>query len=319
MLTDRKTRLQVTRQRSASTRGERGSSKATDVKFQRGQALVIILLILAFVLVVVLSLVARSVTDITISTKEKESSRAFSAAEAGLEQALLAGTGSSGTLPDGGSYSVTLEGIGVGLTEFVWPAKVGAGETIPIWLVDHDIAGQLTCASGTTCYTGSYLKVCWGQEGISSSDSQTPALEVAILYLNTPGDIKTVRVARAVFDPNIARRSANQFASPDGSCTLGGQNLAFGKTINFTDLGIPAAVYNTRNGLQAARIKTLYNTGALHSVAVGGQNNFPPQGAKLVSTGTAESSTRKIEAIKSYPDLPPIFDFVIFSGGSSSK
>ena len=64
----------------------------------RGQALVIILLVLAVASTVVLSLVSRTVTDVAITTKEKDSSRAFSAAEAGVEEALVGGP-TSGTLP----------------------------------------------------------------------------------------------------------------------------------------------------------------------------------------------------------------------------
>ena len=59
---------------------------------QHGQALLIVLLTLAVTLTVVLSVVSRSVTDITVSTYEEDALRAFSAAEAGIEEALLKGS-----------------------------------------------------------------------------------------------------------------------------------------------------------------------------------------------------------------------------------
>jgi len=56
-----------------------------------GQALLIILLIMAVALTIGLSVVSRSVTDIRISQEQEESARVFSAAEAGLESLLATG------------------------------------------------------------------------------------------------------------------------------------------------------------------------------------------------------------------------------------
>ena len=67
---------------------------------ESGQALLIVVLSLAVVLTVVLSILARSVTDIKLSTGSEESLRAFSAAEAGIERALIAG-----------SWTVTFAGV----------------------------------------------------------------------------------------------------------------------------------------------------------------------------------------------------------------
>ncbi|HRR05567.1 MAG TPA: hypothetical protein P5325_02065, partial [Candidatus Woesebacteria bacterium] len=55
-----------------------------------GQALLIILLVLSVALTTGLALVARTTTDISISEKETASSKAFEAAEAGIEEALRA-------------------------------------------------------------------------------------------------------------------------------------------------------------------------------------------------------------------------------------
>ena len=57
----------------------------------QGQALLIVLLTLSVVLTIVLSIVSRSITDISITSLEEDSQRAFNAAEAGVEQALLKG------------------------------------------------------------------------------------------------------------------------------------------------------------------------------------------------------------------------------------
>ena len=64
-----------------------------------GQALLVILLSMTVILTVVLSVVSRTVTDITITTYQEDAQRAFDAAEAGIEDALLTGTATGGDVP----------------------------------------------------------------------------------------------------------------------------------------------------------------------------------------------------------------------------
>lgn len=285
---------------------------------QSGQALLIILLVLAVALTVVLSVISRSVTDIAVTTKEREAARAFSAAEAGVEEALIGGS-LSGSFAGGGSYTVVVGGLAEGGTEFPAPGKVAAGDAIPIWFVSHADDGSLTCADGK-CFTGSSMRVCWGESGTSAGDAQTPALEVVIIYTATAGNYETTRVARAAFDPNSGRRASNQFAAPDaGTCSIGDQDYAFSKTINFTDLGVPSSVYNTQNGLQTARLRLLYNTQKPHPVGASVGTPLPAQGTRIESTGIAGAATRKIEVFQLYSDLPPIFDFALFTLGDLTK
>ncbi|MGB9585898.1 MAG: hypothetical protein ACPL7A_00585, partial [Anaerolineales bacterium] len=61
------------------------------MKKNSGQALLIILLVMAVGLTIGLAVISRSVTDIRISRQEEESARMFSVAEAGIEEALKAG------------------------------------------------------------------------------------------------------------------------------------------------------------------------------------------------------------------------------------
>jgi len=110
---------------------------------QSGQAVLIILLVMAVILTIALSVVSRSVTDISISRKEEEAARAFSAAEAGIEKVLK--TGASSSLSNIGNNS----GFDTKIT-FVSGAEIllnGANpvpkdEGIDIWLVNHDSNGQ---------------------------------------------------------------------------------------------------------------------------------------------------------------------------------
>lgn len=54
----------------------------------RGQMILVILLVMAVGLTIGLSVASRSITDVNFSTKIEDSSRAFSAAESGIEEAL---------------------------------------------------------------------------------------------------------------------------------------------------------------------------------------------------------------------------------------
>lgn len=281
-------------------------------KSARGQALVIILLVLAVASTVVISLASRTVTDITITTKEKESARAFSAAEAGIEAALVGGP-TQETLAGGESYIVAAS-TALGGTDFNFPEEISAGETISIWFVSHDANGALSCSAGP-CFSGSQIDVCWGASG-TAADSSAPAIETMVLYLNSAGNYGSARVARVTADPNSSRRGSNSFDSQTASgCTVAGKNYAWKKTINFGSLGIPSG----SNVLQVARVRMFYNTNTPHPVGVVAPSSLPAQGTNVISTGKAEESTRKIEVFRTYPDLPPIFDFGFWGGGVTKQ
>src|SRR5437667_6240491 len=57
--------------------------------YQRGQALLIVILIMVIRLTIGLSLASRNVVNLKLSTEEENSQKALSAAESGIEQALI--------------------------------------------------------------------------------------------------------------------------------------------------------------------------------------------------------------------------------------
>ena len=151
-----------------------------NLRNQRGQALLIVVLVMAVALTIGLAVVSRSITDIKISRQEEESARVFSVAEAGIEEALKLGSGTSGTIGEGEAligYTVSETGQGGG-TEFVFPA-INAGDTQTVWLVEHDNDGNLT---ETGRYTGNTIDLYWGNEGQAADQATTPALEATVIY-----------------------------------------------------------------------------------------------------------------------------------------
>src|SRR3989344_8115565 len=103
------------------------------VKYHKGQALLIVVLSLAVVLTIVLSILARSVTDIKISTGSENALRAFSAAEAGVERALIAGGSIGATQIGDATFTANVTEIGEGSNEFANPSPLFSGETSLFW------------------------------------------------------------------------------------------------------------------------------------------------------------------------------------------
>jgi hypothetical protein len=294
-------------------------------KRESGQALLLVLLSMAVVLTIVLSILSRTVTDIAVTSREEEALRAFSAAEAGVEQALIVGTDIGPTQIGDASFSADVTGFASGSPEFANPVALAAGESVLFWFVAHDpSSGSLVCNATYPCFTGSQFRICWGAPGTGADTATTPAIEVSTFYATTPGDYSTVRIARATVDPNSARRASNNFSANDaGSCTVQGENYAFQKLIDLTTLGVPAGSYGVQNGLQFAKVRILYNTDVAHEVGINanfpGNTLLPSQGLNIESTGMSGESNRRLEVFQGFGEPPPVFDTAIFSIGGITK
>lgn len=276
---------------------------------QGGQVVLITLLVLTIATTIGLSLISRTTTDTTITSQVEESSRAFSAAEAGIEEALRSGVGSGGvqTLAGGAaSYDVTVATIGGAAGLFEFPKKVLRGNTETLWLVNHDTNGALV---ETPTYTASNIGICW------SSETTTPALVVTLLYRESTDG--SYRVAKTAFDPDTARATANQFSTSytAGGCGVG-TNTAYRATVTFASLD--ASVNPATDTLLALRIRPAYSDARI--MIDGGATVLPVQGNKIDSTGTTASGTnRKIVVYQQYRSASTAFDAALYSQGSLTK
>lgn len=284
---------------------------------QSGQAVLIVLLGMAIALTVALSVLGSSTSDINLSSNQADSLRAFSAAEAGIEQSLVSNSTSQGSFTSA-TYNSTISNLALGQNNFVYPVNLANGDSGTLWFVSHGANGSLVCDVTNPCFTGKTVKVCWGKPGDPSNLSTTPAVEVSIFYLSTPGNLATAKLAKGLYDPNPGRVSTNSFSSSDaGTCTIGSVNYAFQKQIDLSTLGIPASVYNVVNGLQFMPIKMLYNSTVTEPLGMdvnfAGNSTLPAQGSQVSSTGKTTASTRKIQFTKAYNQAPSIFDSAIFS------
>lgn len=290
---------------------------------ERGQALVLVLLSLSVILTLVLFILARSITDVAVSSRQEESVRAFSAAEAGIERALIVGVGSGLTAIGDASYTSKVADVATGTTGFVYPIKLSPGDSSKLWFVSHDTAtGDPVCNATNPCLTGKTLLVCWGRQGTPNNASTTPAIEVSVYYETIPGDISTIAISRVTLDPNSTRTTSNFFGlASSAGCTINGENFQFSKLVDMsTDFLIPASVYNTQNGLQFAKINMFYNTDqdqpvafdVSASVASGGKP-LVSQGSLIESSGVSGQSNRKLQVFQGWAETPFVFESAVYS------
>lgn len=276
------------------------------MKKQKGQTLLVIVLIMAVLLTVGLAVVSRSITDIQISRQEEESAIVFSAAEAGIEEALKRGSASGphkvSTKLGEITTTVTETPLGGG-TKFIFPGGgVVAGQTQTLWLVGHDADGNL---APSVYYRGNQLQVHWGNANVGIGDT-TPAIEISLIY--EEGGL--FKVARWTGDPFTTRTPPNKFDLPDiGSFPIGGTTFRFRKTIGLP-VGAGIVPY-------ALRMKFFYSQPVVrHSLgvlAVGVGNDLPKAGKCYQATANYQGNTRRVEQCQFYKAPPGIFDYVLYS------
>jgi len=273
-----------------------------------GQALLVVVLVMAVMLTVTLSVVSRSITDVSVSTREEESLRAFSAAEAGIEDVLVQNLGAgesitqileSGEVPT--TYDVSVSGFPNSTNEFNYPQEIAVGDTATIWFMDHDLDGNLVCPN---CFTGPQVELCWGKPGSTT----TPAIEVAMIY----EEGGNYHVVREVYDAISGRTPGSE--NPGGVCEIDGVDYSYSERLRFNvDFGFNPT---SSDPLVMIRVKMLYNSDTTQTLGVqtiGG--NLPQQGRRIESLGSSGEQARKVEVYELYPSIPAIFDSAIFSRG----
>lgn len=268
---------------------------------ESGQIVLIVLLVLTIATTIALSLIGRSTTDVTISSQLEDSSRAFGAAEAGIEEALKSGAGTGGAkvLTPGVTYSATVSSIGGATGVYQFSKKSFRGSTETVWLVAHNADGTL---AETPTYTDPAISICW------ASETTTPAIAVSIVYKSAGG---VYYVAKDAFDSDATRRATNKFNAP--TAASGGCNVAsmYRRLITFSDYGINPVT----DTILMLRIRPVYSDTQL---AIDAPVALPLQGDKIESAGTTTGAgiTRKILVYRQYHAPGGIFDSSVYSQSS---
>ncbi len=277
---------------------------------ESGQALLIVVLVMVIALTVGLSVASRSVTNLRTTAEEESSQKAFSAAEAGIEQALK--TGKSITSSQSLGTSARIENIvvaQVGGTEFLLNGgnTVSLDDGIDIWLSnypDYSNPWPPGASDGSiTFYWGSPTDSC----NTSQDQNTMSALEIIIIS-GTPAFPKSTRYA---FDSSLGacstRASNNNFTpSQSGNFSISGKTFV-------NRASIPVV---SRSGL-LGRVIPLYASTSMAVVACDAGNAncnpLPPQGNNIDSTGVSGETKRRIKVFQGYPSLPTEFlPYILF-------
>lgn len=289
------------------------------MKRQKGQIVLLLILVMTVALAIGLSVIQRSLSDISTASRVEESSRAFSAAEAGIETAL--GTGSIGllTLPNNSEADVTNSDWGPeiqsGTTGPQSPLEyppLGKEETAHVWFADPDS----TANPPTPVYKQQTLDVYWG-----NSSTERAALELTIVYYDSNGNQYK---SQKLYLDQIIRTPPNNF---DTTADCSGDNAktptppgSFKNYQCYKSINLPASPAQ----LMLLRARLLYNTtyqpfAAQATGTCGLSCSLPGQARTLTSTGTFGKTQRKVQLFQEKKVVPPYMDFAIFSDSEINK
>lgn len=273
-----------------------------------GQIVLILILVMSVGLAIGLSVIQRSLSDISTSSKVEQSSRAFSAAEAAIENKLKGGTGSvafseigSTAQVSGGDLDPALPGAGSRQSPLEFP-PLSREESATIWLTDYPSSVN----PPPDFYKQSTLDVYWG-----NSSTDQVALELTLVYYS--GGSYSSR--KWFLDHNITRNPDNRFEKlPCSGYTLGTKQYQCQKTLS----GLPVT------GQMLLRARLLYNSSsqplAVQGTGTCGRDcSLPAQARTIDSTGTAGVTERRLQLFQLNKVVPPYFDYGIFSTGVIDK
>lgn len=317
-------KLAISYQLSAFRRQLSDVSLQMSCSRQRGQIVIVLLLLMLVALSVGLAYTQRSLTDVTNSTQVEQSSRAFSAAEAGIQKALVSpapsallalDNNSSAVVNSSGLMPYTNSTVGI-----EYP-PIGRETTAQFWFVNPSLATPVNF------YNSGKFDLYFGNE----STTDKPAVEVQVVMLSN-GQFYTKTY---YYDSDATRANTNKFAAVSGCgstvpiTTILGSNRAFycKQTVPTASTDIPdlgstppvricpnaTAPYNCT--LILARVRFLY-INENHKMAlapVGANVTFPPQVQIYNALGTSGQSQKQIQAFKVKDVILPWFDFALFS------
>lgn len=284
------------------------------MKKSSGQVVLVTLLVLTVVMSIAIALIGRTRTDVTSTAEVEESARAFSAAEAGIEEALQGspvGGGAPKTLSGvDASYTTNTSSIGAAETGiYAFPQLTQNGETETLWFVRHNPGNQNL--EEASVYKDKTIKVCWKKMGDGEA---YPALVVSVLYKRGSNYLN----AKAAYDSVTLNGKDNSFTYigglQDGAC---GQNGVLATTVDFSPF------LQNNDILLAMRLRPIYSDAFLYVDAgpqTGGNNTLVDQGNMITSTGTtANGISRRVVVSQQYKSAPSIFDMAVLSQDSFSR
>lgn len=306
---------------------------------QTGQTIIILLLIMLVALSIGLVVTQRSLTDLTSSTQTDQSSRAFSAAEAGIEQAIqlcppgvacnnIPASDKTIQLGNQSSSDITISGALPATGQLLEYPPIKKEEFAQFWLASpediNDTSNSYNEASFEFYFGNIY------DYSSSSYEAEQPAVEVNVVLKDESGKFGPKRF---YLDSNNTRRDKNGFISTVPTCRAGGYakttvNLTNASDSNFycratisyslSSPCFPGSTGGCRPIL--VRVRPLYSNLA-HKMAIEPNpgKSLPPQASIYTSIGNSGQSQKTIRVFRMKYVVPQFFDFAIFSAGPINK
>ena len=275
---------------------------------QKGQVLLIVVLIMVIALTVGLSLASRSIINLRNTNAESDSQKAFQAAEAGIEIALQKPFGTTDQTIYSSSNThlmnnqskitnLTIHYLGGSNLVLNNGNPVTQDQGLDVWLTNYPNY------SGTP-WTGK-LNIYWGNK----AGCLDAAMEVIVISGQTATDSGST-INRYGVDPcgsnsvdtSKNRNGQNYFTPAQAGGSVSGTSFNFSTAVNIT------------NGI-IVRLIPLY---ASTPIGIVGQDattsaplSFPVQGRMVTSLGEYGSTQRQVAFFQGYPLLPSEFFYSI--------
>lgn len=266
---------------------------------KKGQIALIVLLVLVIMLTVGLAVVSRTVTEIKVSEHEKEAVRAFSAAEAGIEEVLR----NVSTYVGATNRAID---VGVGeakITTYVTVSEITNNVETEIKKNASTKIDLNGASSGLT-----QLTIYW----VKNNDDENPPGPCS--ESNTPASLEIIVYKKDSSNNYSTRRYAYNACSD-----LNDDNgFDTATTVDYSGLLRRAEVTPIVVGQDMlVSIRALYRK---TTVRVVGNVDLPLQQYRITSRAVGTGGEAKaVEVQRTISALPEIFDYALFSGGSLVK
>ncbi|MFH1566235.1 MAG: hypothetical protein ABIB98_03510 [bacterium] len=255
--------------------------KRLSLQNNKGQAtLVIVILVMVVSLAVGVAASNRAISNIRRATYTSQGDQALHCAESGAEDGLnkINEQGTSSF----GTYNATLkDSENINICSYAYTISEFSSDVLTYPLVRQDDSQEINLDG----YSGN-LNIYFGSD-------DTASLEITFIK----GNSAPYSVEKYAFNCKEARDN----------------NFDLGETNHGEGLPCGTDIFSI-NGYKIARVRPLYSDTKVVAKFVG---NSPSQGYVIDSTGVAGTAQRKVQVIRSNPQLPAIFDYTIFSASET--
>jgi hypothetical protein len=275
---------------------------------QKGQALLFVLVAMTIALAVGINIAMRTLSSISRTARTDTAERVRAAAEGGIERALGASTSSLSALANSGASAATCNDVNLNYDSTLgscivsfpqaWADEIDARALVSVTTFSYTDPSlgvyRVPLESGTTVEVQ-----IWGMGGslITICIDPIPQGDVAYTFYGETGILSKGGITTGTIGGSY---QAVNFLTPN-------QSNVYGFSRCRSNISVPSNSY----GLRLTAIGGNIDIGVVSDI-------LPQQGFKITSIGELVQegvvrTTKEVNVYKSYPYLPTIFDFGLYS------